>query len=537
MKRKLLFGSIAIVILAVAVFGVYYYAQARKSSSAIAAPQTVAVSKGDISTSVSASGNVRALQSETINWQTSGAVKTVNVKVGDTVTATQLLAELDPASVSQSVLSAQADLADAQKALDDLLNSQTSQVEARQAVEDAQKALVDYTTNYSLTLTTAQSAVVTAQANLTTMTNRRIALNNARASQGTIDAAEANYMLMQDKVKEAQRNYNVTSNKLKPTDPRVAQALIQVSDAEKQRDAALATLNWYLGKPTAADIAAADVNLAQAKATLADAEYNLNLIKDGPDEIQVALLNAKLADAQRAYNNIKDGPDASDVAAAKARVASAQAAVNQAMITAPFNGIVTELKSLQGDQVSNGEEALRIDDLSHLLVDLQVTEVDISNVKVGQPATMTFDAISGKTYEGQVTDVSMIGTSTQGVVQFGVTVSITNADAQVKPGMTASVSIVTQKKADALLVPNKAVHAKGSQRYVIVLYQGQQVQVPVTVGLTNDTSSEITSNGLKVGDQVVVSSTTSTTTTTTTTNNNARPNDNFGGGPGGVFVP
>ncbi len=80
-----------------------------------------------------------------------------------------------------------------------------------------------------------------------------------------------------------------------------------------------------------------------------------------------------------------------------------------------------------GDQVNAGTVSFRIDDLSHLLVDVQITEVDINRVKVGQPAKMTFDAISGKEYNGKVTEVANFGVTQQGVVNFTVTVELTDA--------------------------------------------------------------------------------------------------------------
>ena len=96
-----------------------------------------------------------------------------------------------------------------------------------------------------------------------------------------------------------------------------------------------------------------------------------------------------------------------------------------------------------------------------------------------------------------------IGTSSQGVVNFPVTVQLTGADAQVKPGMSAAVSIDVAKDSNVLLVPNQAVRSLGTQHTVTVLYQGQLIPVSVTVGISNDTMTEITGGQLKEGDAVV----------------------------------
>ena len=87
-------------------------------------------------------------------------------------------------------------------------------------------------------------------------------------------------------------------------------------------------------------------------------------------------------------------------------------------ITAPFTGTITDIANLINDQVSNGTDAFRIDDLSHLQVAVTIAEIDIPKIQVGMPAEMSFDALGSKTYSGKVIEVSPVGTSSQGVVNF-----------------------------------------------------------------------------------------------------------------------
>jgi HlyD family secretion protein len=162
-----------------------------------------------------------------------------------------------------------------------------------------------------------------------------------------------------------------------------------------------------------------------------------------------------------------------------------------------------------GDQVRSGSNAFRIDDLSHLMADVQVSEVDINSVNVGQPVTITFDAILGQEYHGKVTQVAQVGDVAQGAVNFTVTVEITDADEQVKPGMTAAVNIVVNSLTDVLLVPNRAVRLVDSQRVVYVLRNGQQVEIKITLGASSDTVSEIVSGDLKEGDLIILNPSTS----------------------------
>src|SRR5688572_18299553 len=196
----------------------------------------------------------------------------------------------------------------------------------------------------------------------------------------------------------------------------------------------------------------------------------------------LALAEARLDDARRAHERLLQGEDSPEVAAARARVEAAQATLNQAYIIAPFNGTITQTSLNIGDQVSAGGTGFRIDDLSSLLVDVQVSEVDINNVVVGQDAVLTFDAILTKEYNGKVVQVGQSGETIQGVVSFTVTVELTDTDELVKPGMTAAVNIVVEEVQDVLLIPNRAVRLVADQRVVYILDENNQpLQVEVTL--------------------------------------------------------
>jgi macrolide-specific efflux system membrane fusion protein len=118
-------------------------------------------------------------------------------------------------------------------------------------------------------------------------------------------------------------------------------------------------------------------------------------------------------------------------------------------------------------------------------------------------------------------------------------VRITDADANIRPGMTASVDITVDQVDNALIVPNKAIHTSNSQRTVTVLSGDQQISVPVTVTLMGDSQSAVTSPQLKEGDVVVVSGSTATTTTSSNqSSNNAAGNlSGLSGPPSGAGGP
>lgn len=218
----------------------------------------------------------------------------------------------------------------------------------------------------------------------------------------------------------------------------------------------------------------------------------------------LSLKKAQLDDAQRAYDRVKDGPNAADVAAAQARVDAAQATLNAALIKAPFNGTITQADPMPGDQVSAGTTAFRIDDLSSLLVDVQVSEIDINNVSVGQSVSVTFDAIPNKTYNGKVTEVSQAGDIVSGAVNFTVTVQLTDGDQNVKPGMTAAVNIVVDQVDGQLLVSNRAVRFVDGNPAVYILKNGLPQEVQIKLGLSDGVRSVVQGGELKEGDLIIL---------------------------------
>jgi HlyD family secretion protein len=492
---------IVIAILVVGAIGAFFFLRARGQAAAQANFETQPAAHGDLTATVGATGVVRANQTALLVWQTSGTVGQVDVNVSEPVTKDQVLATLEQTSLPQTVILAQADLVNAQRALDDLLNSQLQQAQAQQALEKARQALED-AQNPEATKAKAQQAVADAQK---AVENADRALRDAQspAGQSFIDQAQAQVVLAQDALEQAQKNFEPYANK--PEDNLVrARFQSELSSAQQRYDAAVRQLNGLLGTTNLTDQAVAQANLETARAQLADAQREWERVKDGTSPAEMAVLAAQLADAEREAGRVKDGPDPNDVAAAQARVAAAQAALKQASITAPFAGSITQVESKQGDQASPGALAFRLDDLSRLLVDVQVSEVDINRIQSGQAVSLVFDAILSKEYHGTVSEVSLVGSTNQGVVDFTVTVELTDADQDVKPGMTAAVNIVVSQLKGVLLVPNRAVRVLDGKRVVYVLRGGFPQPVNVQLGASSDVSSEVVGGELKEGDAIVL---------------------------------
>lgn len=170
-------------------------------------------------------------------------------------------------------------------------------------------------------------------------------------------------------------------------------------------------------------------------------------------------------------------------------------------ITAPADGTVTSIGVSDGDRVSKGQVIAHITNYDDLQTTVQIDELDIPKVKVGQTASIKVNAFPDTTYTGKVTSVANEGTVSNGVSTFDVTVHM-NKPTNVKVGMTAEVSILVQSKDNALYVPIEAVHSINNEKYVVVEKgDGSVTRQTVKTGISNEDYVEIT-DGLTEGEVV-----------------------------------
>jgi uncharacterized membrane protein YgcG len=165
------------------------------------------------------------------------------------------------------------------------------------------------------------------------------------------------------------------------------------------------------------------------------------------------------------------------------------------------------------------------------------SESDIGEVKVGQPATVTLDAVPGVELGAHVTQIATVGTSSNGVVSYNATLTVDQSDSRVKPGMSASAAVIVGQ-AQGVSVPNAAVTGTGSLGTVNVLENGKTVQQQVVVGLRGDSRTQIVS-GVNAGQQLVVTvvlpplnSSTTSTSGSNGTLGGGFPGAGLGGGGG-----
>ena len=445
MKRLLTIIIILAVVGVIAFFGITALRQ-RQQEATLSDLQTVVASRGSLTATIGATGMVHANQTAVLTWQTSGNVEQISVATGDTVSADQVLATLQTSSLSQNIILAQADLINAQRALDDLLNDTTSPVQALQAVYSAQQGI--------------------------------------RTAERAMDRFEGDEY--KDALDEARQN-----------------VIDRGDDLEAAQEAFEPYEDWDASNETRQDY---EQELIDAQNAYDEAVRTVDLLELEAEVAQANLdaANAALAAAQRVYDRVKDGPNADDVTVLESRIAAAQAALDLTQLTAPFAATVTEVNIKPADRVTPGTLAIRLDDLSRLIVDVQVSEVDINRIQTGQAVNLTFDAILDKEYHGSVTEVAQVGSVVQGIVQFNVSVELTDADENVRPGMTAGVNIIVEQLDNVLLVPNRAVRLVDGQRVVYILQNEQLEMVEITLGASSDTESEVVDGGLKIGDLIVL---------------------------------
>lgn len=453
MKKRIVIVLVILAVLVGAYFGLREL-QKRNAANAALDFRTEEVVRGNITSIVGATGTVHSNQSALLSWQTNGQIESINVEIGDLVKEDEIVANLEKGSLSQTIILAEADLVTARRNMDTILNSTLAKAQAQQRLANATDALE-------------------------TAEDRRESKDYARASQQTIEEAYANYIIAKDQAKFWEQRYDTVDDRPED-DPVRAAALSEWAAAKQVLARSEANYRYLLTDPDETEIAVADGNLA-----LAQAEYE---------------------EALREWERLKDGPDPDDVKVAQVRIDSIEATIDSANLRAPFNSTITDILSKEGDQVNPGTVSFRIDDLSRLLVDVEISEIDINEIHVGLPVTITFDAIQGQEYQGSVVEVARVGTVVANVVNFTATIELENPDEKVLPGMTAAVNIVVDEVEDVLLVSNRAVRLKEGKRVVYVLRPGQvnPEAVEITIGATSDFQSEIIGGDIKVGDVIVL---------------------------------
>ena len=255
------------------------------------------------------------------------------------------------------------------------------------------------------------------------------------------------------------------------------------------------------------------IDLAAAERIVQEKEDALDKLKN-PEQYDINDQEIAVKEKELALEKLKAGADDIDIRSKKLLVRQkyeALLAVQEKLaehnIKAPFDGTVASINISKGDAVTSATVIGTVI-TEQKIVEVTLNEIDIADVKTGQNATIEFDAVADLTVTGKVIEVDALGAVTQGVVSYKIKIAFDVDDNRIKPGMTASASIIIDSKQDVLLVPLSAVKAAGENSYLEILIDGQSQRRDIVIGSSNDTMIEII-EGIKEGEQVITQTITS----------------------------
>ena len=529
--KHIIRSLLALLLIAGIAGGFWYYRShtataASTTTSGTTYNQVVQVKQGSLNATVSVVGALEAVQSADLAFEHlshTTQLTSLAIAAGNTVTTGQVLATVDPAPYQQALDQAQSDLAAAEKTLADLKEPAT-------ALEIAQADLNIAKTQYQLQK---------AQNTLDDLVNPDLlSLESAVAdAQSALAKAQSNLLAQQQDQSYKDQLSRLVTAEATPQATYSRLAAETYSDEYYQDRLELAYNRLMDAKSTRVtyevnreiSILQAQMQLRKAEKTLADAQEALASAQAGNDpstsaglalaQAQVAVNEAQvsLQTAQAARTELLAGTDATVIATAQAdvdkkRLAASDAAIalSGTKLVAPFDGTILKTNVTAGSQVAANTTILTIANLKTLQVAASVDETTIKQVSAGQIAVMTFDAFAGQTLTGTVQAVPLQGTLQGGVMVYDVPISLSNTGKlSLLVGMTANVKInvgKTGQTGTALLVPTVALQKANGLYQVLVPNttdpQGDPVAVPVEVGLSDGTYTQIT-KGLNAGNQVI----------------------------------
>ncbi len=568
-----------IVILVIAAGGYFGFTKLQGGKEQETSYVTATVEKGNIIVSVSGTGQVSALNQVDINPEASGKVISIGVEKGQEVKAGQFIAQLDATEALKSVRDAQANLESAKLSLEklnkpadelDVTKAQNALAQAREAKpnaeDDLDKAYEDGFNNVAnafLDLPNLMAGLEDvvygndfsdSQWNIDYYKSRIDQYDENNQGAAYADKAKASYTLARDNYEQNLADYKSASryssneviekliNQTYETTKDVAETIKDTKNLIDVFEDTLTKKNIAIPTKTATHQSALESYTGTTNSLLSSLFSSKNAIDTAKEDI----INAErsIQEKEQTLADLLAGADPLDIKSQEISLQQKENAILDAQqkladysIRTPFAGVIAELNLQKGESVSSGTAAATLI-TTQKVAEITLNEIDAAKVKVGQKATLTFDAIEGLSITGEVAEIDTLGTVSSGVVSYGIKITFDVQDERIKPGMSLSANIITDSKQDVLVVPLSAVKTSGESSYVEILVNNQPEQKTVTTGLSNDTMIEIT-DGLAEGDQAITqtingsSSGTSSQTNTNKNNNSMRGIMQLEGGAGG----
>lgn len=503
--RRTVIAVIAIIVIAAVAFVLVRQRQASQSDE-LEIIREATVNRDQITATVSATGSIEPEALVTLSFGVAGTVQQVNVVRGQLVEPGFVMATLDTEELALNVQQAEDALRIQELSLEQAQNSVPSPATLASAQADIDAAEGN--------LQIAQANLSAARASLTQAQAQRQKLDEG-PTEGQIAAAEAQVASATLQQKAAQTAYDRTIQCFTVTlpDGKEEERCPGLGPAEEQARANLENANAALTAaesqladlqtgPSDADTRAANAAVAAAQAQVESAQGN------------VTVAQANLDRARAAYDRLQEGPSEAELAILQAQVASAETSrdlaqlrLDQAMIIAPISGRVASVLISQGEQATPGAPATTVVNEEGFHLEVNVDEIDIDQIAVGQEVEITLDALPDQVIKGTIAEIApTAATSGVGVVTYLVSINLNPSDVELRPGMTANASIVVEQMDNVLVVPNWAVRLDRETGRAFVnrrAADGTIEEVTVETGLRNEQFSEVLS-GLAEGDVVVV---------------------------------
>jgi HlyD family secretion protein len=562
---------ITFIIILIAALGGYFAYGALNKTSSQTSYVLAAVEKGTLITSISGSGQVSASNQIDIKPKVSGDIVYLGAKNGQEVKTETLLAQINARDTQKAVRDAQDNLETAQLSMEklnqpadqlSLLQAENSLIQAKETKQNTQDDLQKAYENGFNTLSNAFLDLPAIMAGLNDVIfGKSLSANSwnidyyadavTRFDEKSIQYRDSTYNTYNAARAAYDKNFDDYKSANRSSDTSVIESLInQTYDTTKKIAEAIKSTNnliqFYEDKLTEHDLkpsTQADTHLSSLNSyTSKTNSHLLNLlsaqstIKNDKDAIISA--DRTIAERTASLAKLQTGADPLDLRSQNLTIQQRQSALVDAKqkladyyIRAPFDGIIATVSVKKGDSVSSAT-AIATLLTKQQIAEISLNEVDAAKIKTGQKTTLTFDAIDGLNISGSVADVDAIGTVSQGVVSYNVKISFDTQDNRVKPGMSVSASIITEVKQNTLYVPNSAIKTSNGSHYVEILDQAQSSalasisqtvtslaspnQIPVEIGITDDTSTEIIS-GLSEGEEIITRTVTASNQTSSQT--------------------
>lgn len=247
-----------------------------------------------------------------------------------------------------------------------------------------------------------------------------------------------------------------------------------------------------------------DLNLREANIRSLQADYQIQLAAIAASKAELDLRKAGPRGVDLAYLRTQ-------VLADQIAVSLAEEAFEKTLLRAPMDGVISrrniELSedALSSSSVaSSGKGVFEMISADKYKINANIAEVDIGKLKVGDKAEITLDAVGDDKFEGTIVKIDPVETKIQDVVFYQAEVVIESKDARIKPGMTATVTIVLKQSLDALTLPEKAIQTEGGQKFVRILKEEMVQNIPVETGIRNLQGDTEILNGVSDGQEIIL---------------------------------